>query len=139
VALHVGHAHPERAADPPDELRLEPDYEIDFVGVLAQAQRRSELNTLATSLTMVGQLAQYSPEILDKINPDKVVDETWSITGAPVQVLRDDGEIKKIREARAEDTIKREQMMQAEQMAKTSKEAGQAASGFAKAQEMNKK
>jgi hypothetical protein len=86
---------------PPDALINDPNYEIDFVGQLAQAQRRSELNTLVTAMTMVGQMAQFSPDALDKVNTDRTVDEVWSITGAPVQVLRDDSEIAELREGRA--------------------------------------
>jgi hypothetical protein len=83
---------------PPDELIQSPEYEIDCISQLAQAQRRSELNALVSGLSIVGQMAQYTPDVLDKISPDKVVDEAWSIIGAPVRVLRDDAEIEAIRE-----------------------------------------
>jgi len=122
----------------PDQMIFEPDYEIDFVGALAQAQRRSELNTLITGLTMVGQMAQFQPEILDKVNPDKVTDEVWSITGAPVQVLRDDAEVEKIREARAEASLKMQQMQEVAAGAQIAKDAGAATAGFSKARESNK-
>lgn len=95
---------------PPDEIISDPSYEIDFIGQLAQAQRRTELNTLITGLSMVGQMAQFSPDVLDKINTDKVTDEVWGITGAPVQVLRDDGEIAEIRESRAQQTAQAQQL-----------------------------
>jgi hypothetical protein len=85
----------------PEELMEEPNYEIECVGQLAQAQRRSSLNNLVTGLTMVGQMAQFSPEALDKVNPDKTVDEIWEITGSPVTVLRSDDEVARIRENRA--------------------------------------
>lgn len=88
--------------EPPEEFLLDPRYEIDFVSQLAQAQRRSELNALVGGLNLVGQMAQYSPEILDKISPDKVVDEAWSIIGAPVRVLREDDEVDEIRAAKAQ-------------------------------------
>jgi hypothetical protein len=122
-----------RLGNPPAELLLDPNYEIDFVGVLAQAQRRSELNTLTTGLAMVGSMAQYSPEVLDKINPDRVTDEVWQITGAPVKVLRDDDEIRQIREGRAEQMMKQKQMIDEQHLAGVAKDAGSAASGFAKA------
>lgn len=86
--------------NPPDELIQDPDYEIDCISQLAQAQRRSELNSLVSGLTLVGQMAQFSPEVLDKVSPDRVVDEAWSIIGAPVRVLRDDADIEAIRTAR---------------------------------------
>lgn len=95
---------------PPDELINDPNYEIDFVGQLAQAQRRSELNTLVTAMTMVGQMAQFSPDVLDKVDTDRTVDEVWGITGAPVQVLRDDDEIAELRNGRAEQAAMNRQL-----------------------------
>lgn len=127
-----------RLPDPPDELLMDPNYEIDFIGVLAQAQRRSELNTLVTGLTMVGQMAQFSPEVLDKVNPDRVTDEVWSITGAPVKVLRDDAEVKEIREGRAAQLAKQQQIAQLAAGATIAKDAGAATAGFAKAEQTNK-
>lgn len=86
----------------PDALRESPGYEIDYVSQLAQAQRRSELNSLVTALEMTGRMAEFAPEVLDGVDPDKSRDEVWTITGAPVRVLRDDEEIAAIRENRAQ-------------------------------------
>jgi len=86
---------------PPDELMEDPSYEIDCISQLAQAQRRSELNSLVSGLQLIGQMAQFTPDVLDKISPDKVVDEAWAILGSPVRVLRDDEEVKIIRETKA--------------------------------------
>lgn len=124
--------------EPPDELRENPFFEIDFVGSLAQAQRRTELNTLVTGLQMVGQMAQMSPDVLDKVDPDKVTDEVWSITGAPVRVLRDDAEIAEIRKSRAESAMQQQQMAQVAGGAMIAKDASAAAAGFAKAKESKK-
>jgi hypothetical protein len=121
--------------DAPDEIVMNPEFEIDFVGVLAQAQRRSELNTLTTGLMLVGQMAQYMPEVMDKISTDRVVDETWAITGAPVKVLRDDDEVKQIREGRAQAAAKQQEMAELAGGAMIAKDAGSAAAGFAKAKE----
>jgi hypothetical protein len=121
----------------PDEMLEDAGYEIDFIGSLAQAQRRSELNTLITGLTMVGNMAQYSPEVLDKLNVDTVTDEVWAITGAPVKVLRDDAEIQKIREGRAEEQMQAQQLMAAQAAAKAGADAGKAAQGFKAAEETN--
>lgn len=124
-----------RLPDAPVEFLMNPAYEIDFVGVLAQAQRRSELNTLVTGLQMIGNMAQFSPEVLDKIDPDKVADEVWSITGAPVKVLRDDDEVRQIREGRAEAALKQQEMAMLAGGAQIAKDAGAAESSFAKASE----
>jgi hypothetical protein len=124
--------------DPPDELIMNPGYEIDFIGSLAQAQRRSELNTLTTGLTMMGQMAQFAPEVLDKVSADKVVDQVWAITGAPLHVLRDDAEIQQIREGRAKQQLAAQEMQQALGAAEAGAKAGKAAEGFAKAEGTNK-
>ncbi len=122
-----------RLPEPPMEILLNPGYEIDFVGVLAQSQRRAELNTLVTGLTMMGQMAQYNPEVLDKIDTDKVTDEVWAITGANVKVLRDDDEVRKIREGRAQGSQKQWEMAEMQQGSEIAKNAGQAEKSFSEA------
>lgn len=127
--------------NPPDELIQDPNYEIDFVGQLAQAQRRSELNTLVTALTMVGQIGQMqiaagqSPDVLDKINSDRVTDEVWGITGAPIQVLRDDAEIQKLRDGRAQQAAQMAQMNQVAVGADIAKTASEVDMNIAQAKE----
>lgn len=100
---------------PPDELIQDPQYEIDSVSQLAQSQRRSELNSLMTGLGIVGQIAALDPSVLDKVDSDRVVDETWAITGAPVSVLRDDAEVDEIRQAKNQAAQQQEQMAMMQQ------------------------
>jgi len=101
--------------DPPEEFMLDPEYEIDLVSQLAQAQRRSELNSLMTGLSLVGQMAQFTPDVLDKISSDKVVDTAWEIIGAPSRVLRDDEELKVIRDTKSQMAQQDRQMAMAQQ------------------------
>lgn len=88
--------------EPPQEIIDDPGYEIEYLSTLARAQRNGELQSLQNALVMVGEMANFSPEVLDKINPDKGVDVVFSITGAPVQMLRDDEEVQAIRDQRRE-------------------------------------
>lgn len=85
-------------------------YEIECISQLAQAQKRSELNALTSSLTLVGQIAQFNPDVLDNISPDATVKEIWSIMGASTQVLRSDDEVAAMREARAQVAQQQQQM-----------------------------
>ncbi len=112
--------------DVPDELMDDPTYEIDYVSQLAQAQRRSELNSLVTALTMTGQMAQFNPAVLDKVNPDRSVDEIWGITGAPIKVLRSDTEVEEIRQKQAQDQAKIQEMQMLSAGAAMGKDAAQA-------------
>lgn len=95
---------------PPDELMQDPGYEIDCISQLAQAQRRSELQALMSGLNLVGQIAAFKPEVLDKVNGDKAVDEAWNIIGAPTRVFNDDSEVAALREARGKAAQAQQQM-----------------------------
>ncbi len=101
---------------PPDEFLMNPEYEIDCVSQLAQAQKRSELNALVTGLSMVQNMSQVAPQVMDKVDPDKVVDEIWNITGAPDRVLRDDTEVFKLRQVRGQQAQHQQQIQMAEQI-----------------------
>ena len=123
----------------PDEIFDNPSYEIDYVSQLAQAQRRSELNSLVTALQMTGQMANFAPEILDGVDPDKTRDEVWGITGAPVKVLRSDNEIEKIREVRGQQQAKAQELMMMQEGAKTVQTAAAADKLIAEAAGTGKK
>lgn len=99
-----------RLPQPPDELINDPGYEIDCISQLAQSQRRSELNALMSGLNLVGQIAGFKPEVLDKVNGDKAVDEAWSIMGAPTRIFNDDDEVQALREARGKAAQAQQQM-----------------------------
>jgi hypothetical protein len=120
---------------PPDELMQDPSYEIDCISQLAQSQRRSELNALVSGLTLVGQMAQFSPESIDKISPDKVVDEAWSIIGAPIRVLRTDDEVSSIRQTRGQMAAQAQAMATASQGADVVHKGSQIDLNIAKAKE----
>lgn len=122
---------------PPDEFLMDPEFEIDLVSQLAQAQRRSELNSLTTGLTIVGQMAEYLPDVLDKISGDKVVDETWQIIGGPSRVLRDEEEVKIIREEKAAIAQKQMQMEQVQQGADVIKKGSEVDLNMAKTKKEN--
>jgi len=105
----------------PDALIDNPNFEIDYVSQLAQAQKRSELSSLLSGMELIGGLAQGDPSVMDKVNLDIVVDETWDILGAPVKVLRDDMEVQQIRENKAQMAAKEQEMMMTKAAAETGK------------------
>jgi len=104
----------------PDEMALNPEYDVKFIGRLAQAQKQSELNNMTNAMTIAGQIAQFKPEALDKINADATIDELWGITNAPADMIYDNQEVTEIRMARA----KQNQMIQELQMAQGVASAG---------------
>jgi len=104
----------------PEEMRLNPEYDVKFIGRLAQAQKQSEMNNVTNALSIAGQIAQFKPEALDKINADATIDELWGITNAPASMIYDREEVLEIRQARAQ----QQQQIQALQMAQAASTAG---------------
>lgn len=86
----------------PDVMMQDPRFEVKFVGRLVQTQRQAELNNIVNAISISGQIASMTPDVLDKINADMAVNEIFDISGASAKILRSDDEVKAIREARAQ-------------------------------------
>lgn len=127
-----------RLPEPPAEFLMNPEYEIDCISQLAQAQRRSELNALMSGLSLVGNMAPFVPDVLDKIDPDKTVDEGWSIIGAPAKVLRDDAGVQEIRKAKAQAAVQAQKMAMLQQGAEVVERGSKVDANLAKANEVKK-
>lgn len=112
--------------EPPQELLDDPSYEIDSISQLAQAQRRSELNALLSGLQLAGQISTFKPDVLDKIDGDKTLDEAWSIIGAPTRIFLDDEQVAKIREAKGQAALAAQKMQLANVAADTIQKGSEA-------------
>jgi hypothetical protein len=106
---------------------------VEYVSPLARAQKSSEMKSIQNTIIMVGQLAQANPQVLDKIDLDKTVDEIADIEGINPELIRDASEVAEIRQARAtaEEAVKKMQM--AASGAQIAKDAGAASKSMAEA------
>lgn len=86
------------------------DIEIEYVSIMAQAQKMVSVGSIERGVSFIGNLAGAKPEALDKLNVDSVVDEYWDVIGASPASLNSDEQVEQIRQARM-------QQMQAEQAA----------------------
>ena len=109
----------------PEELQGQ---EMDFVflGNLVKAQKQSEIRPISNLLQTVGGIAQVKPDVVDKIDTDKTVDVIAKILTVDPQLIRDDEQVKKIREARAQAEAQAQELAQASIAATTAKDAGAA-------------
>jgi hypothetical protein len=109
----------------PDVMLQNPGYEVRFTSRLVQSQRQVEVQNLSTALGYVGQIAQISPEVVDKLDTDKAVDKVFNVIGVDPEMLRDDQQVQNIRQARAEAQMQQaaiEQQLAAAQTYKTAAE-----------------
>ena len=87
---------------------------VEYVSPLALAQRREAITSVSSLLNLSAGMAQFIPEVIDKIDGDKVIDEAAEIFGVSPEIIRDADQVAAIREDRAE----REQELAKIQLAK---------------------
>jgi len=88
--------------EPPEELQGI-DLKVEYISIMAQAQKLAGISGLERFAGMVGQMVQSTgdPSILDKVDADQFIDEYGDITGIPPRIIRPDEDVKAIREGRA--------------------------------------
>jgi len=118
----------------PQEMMLNPEYDVKFIGRLAQAQKQSEMNNVTNALSIAGQIAQFKPEALDKINADSTIDELWGITNAPASMIYDREEVLEIRKAKAQQMEMMNKIAMAKEASAAGKDATQADKNVAESQ-----
>lgn len=88
---------------PPEEVQGE-KLKVQYVSIMAQAQKLSGISSIerfASSVTRMASETQ-NPALLDKVDMDQLIDEYGSILSVPPRVIRTDEAVEQIRESRAE-------------------------------------
>lgn len=86
---------------PPEELQGVP-IKVEYISILAQAQKSVAVGSIERALQFTGMLVQTGfNEALDKINVDEAQDAYYDAIGAPPTIMRGADEVAAIREGRA--------------------------------------
>ena len=75
---------------------------VEFVSLLAQAQKASGIAAVTGVVEFAGRLAAISPEVLDKIDTDKTLDAVATMTGVPPGLIRGRQSVGLLREQKAQ-------------------------------------
>jgi hypothetical protein len=102
---------------PPQELQ-ETELDVEFVSMLAQAQRAVGANSVDRWLASVGGVAQMKPDVLDKVDADYWAETYADMLGVDPRMVIPDDQVAEIRQQRAEAQAQAEQLAQAEQESK---------------------
>lgn len=103
------------------------ELKIEYISPLAQAQKMSGLVNIEQSVAFAGQLAQFKPEILDKLDWNETINRYFDLIGAPSAIKRTDDEYQQIQQQKAQEAAQAQQMQQAAQLAQMAAPAAQAA------------
>lgn len=105
---------------PPEELQGQA-LNVEFVSMLAQAQRAVGTNSIDRFVMNLGAVAQVKPEVLDKFDSDKWAEIYSDILGVDPQLIIPDDKVALIRQQRQQAAQAQQQMAMLQQGADTAK------------------
>lgn len=108
---------------PPDELQGQ-EINVEFISVLAQAQRAIGTNSIDRFVMNLGVVAQAKPDVLDKFDGDKWVDVYSDSLGVDPSLIVADDKVALIRKQRAQDQQTAQQAALANSAADTAQKLG---------------
>lgn len=110
---------------PPKELQGV-ELNVEFVSTLAQAQKMVGLGSMDRLLGTVANVAQFKPEVLDKIDGDQVIDRYADMLGVDPSIIVADDKVAILRDTRAQAQAQAQQAAMIPTMASTAKDLSQA-------------
>jgi hypothetical protein len=87
---------------PPPEQIMGLQFRIQYIGLLAQAQKAAKTMAVEQGMRFVGSISAVYPEAKDLVNIDEVVREYWDDIGISAKGLRSPEEVQAVREALAQ-------------------------------------
>ena len=113
---------------PPEEL-IGVNLEVEFVSILAQAQRAIGANSTDRFVGNLGAMAQIKPDVLDKFDADRWVDNYADQIGVDPELIVGNEQVALIRQSRAEQQQAAAAAEQAAKAAETAAKLGTVQTG----------
>ena len=107
------------ALPPPPEELIGVNLDVEFVSILAQAQRAIGANSTDRFVGNLGAMAQIKPEVLDKFDADRWVDNYADQIGVDPELIVGKEEVALIRKARADQQAAQQAAAQTQQAAES--------------------
>ena len=87
---------------PPPEEIMGQEIKVEYMSLLAQAQKMIGTQAIQSTAGFVAQMAQINPEALDKFDTDEAIDQYAEMVGAPGRIIRSDDQVMELRAMRAQ-------------------------------------
>lgn len=113
---------------PPQELQGM-ELSVEFVSMLAQAQRAIGTNSVDRYVANLGAVASFKPEVLDKFDADQWADAYADMLGVDPNLIVGSDQVAVVRQARAKAETQRAQMEQVKQMSEVGRNLGTVETG----------
>lgn len=110
---------------PPDELQGM-DLKVEYISTMAQAQKMVGSNAITSYLGVISQIANFHPDVVDKIDSDQTANILGDIMSVPPGVVRTDEQVAQIRQAKAQQQAAAAKAQQLQQTSAAAKNLAQA-------------
>jgi len=97
------------------------DIKIEYISMLAQAQKAMGVTAIEQTFGFAGQLAAVYPQILDNLDPDEAITVYGENVGASAKVFRSKSERDALRMQRAQEEQQAQNMVMAQNLAQGAK------------------
>ena len=114
--------------EPPEELQNK-QLNVEYISVLAQAQKNSAVNGMLNVVQEIGTIAQLNPSALDKLDVDQTIDLLADMNGVPPEMIVAGPKVQMIRSQRARQQQEQMSMEQTQAGASALRDLSQAAGG----------
>lgn len=108
---------------PPEELQGV-ELDVEFVSMLAQAQRAVGVNSVDRYVASMGMIAQMKPDVLDKLDSDKWADAYGDMLGVDPDLIVSGEDVAIVRQQRAEVQQRQAQLESVERQANAAQKLG---------------
>lgn len=115
--------HRQGLIPPPPEQMQGMQLSVEFISMLAQAQKAVHVAPIERFLNTAAFLGQMDPQSNDKVNGDEALDEIHRLLGVNPAVIRSDEEVAQIRQQRAQREQAANAIAAAQGVAKAAKDA----------------
>jgi len=99
----------DQIAPPPEEIQEMP-LKVEYISILAQAQKQVGIGAIEKFMSFTGYAAQFFPDAVDKIDIDQSIDEVGNMLGVPSRIIVGDAAVAKKRKARQDQQQQQQQM-----------------------------
>ena len=107
------------------------DLAVEFISMLAEAQRAIGANSIDRFVGSLGTIAGLKPEVLDKFDSDAWADEYSDMLGVDPKLIIGNAQVAVVRQARAKAQEMQQKLQAAQQVSETAKNFGQSGAGAA--------
>ncbi|WP_373112304.1 portal protein [Sutterella wadsworthensis] len=126
VATAFGFMIEDDLLPPPPEMLQGQQLSVEYISVLAEAQRTADAQGITKTIQEIGLIAQMKPDVLDKLDADIAVDKISSMNGVPPSMIVAGKNLALIRQQRTQVQQQAAMQQQAMNQADVLKNLGQA-------------